>query len=297
MKRIIVQLLIGLTLVANGFGQKTSLAPDLQSLVDTERAFARAASEKGIRDSFLAFIAEDGILYKPVPVKGKKWLSDRPARPGLLTWQPVFADISAAGDLGFTTGPWEFRPNGPEDKPVAFGQFATVWRRQGDGTWKFVNDLGIDHEKPATAPVPWKLSDRFNLTRVEAKVDSAAGEKTILALEAKFSTASQKKGMAIPFADYAAEDVRTLRNGSLPDVGYKEAVAFEALRTGSRPLSWTPAGAEVSISGDLGYSYGSYELKAADGKQSEVGNYLRVWKKQRGGKWKVVLDVMSVVPS
>lgn len=296
MKRTVFLMLIACVLGINGIAQKTSLAPDLQSLVDAERAFARAASEKGVRDSFLAFIADDGILYRPGPVNGKKWLTDRPARPGLLTWQPVYADISSSGDLGFTTGPWEFRPNGPEDTPVAFGQFASVWRKQADGTWKFVNDLGIDQGKPAVSPTTWKLPVSFSATKVDTKVDTAVGKKALIELEEKFSKASLKKGMAFPFADYAAEDIRALRSGTFPAIGYKEAVAFEALRTGSRGMSWVPMDADVSSSGDLGYTYGRYELMAGKNGPAENGNYLRVWKKQKNGKWKVVLDVMSVIP-
>jgi len=68
------------------------------------------------------FLADDGIIFQPGPVNGKKFWGERPARKGLLSWEPVFADVSRAGDLGYTTGPWEFRPNGREDQPVAFGQ-------------------------------------------------------------------------------------------------------------------------------------------------------------------------------
>jgi ketosteroid isomerase-like protein len=295
MKTIAFLLLTSVALALTGTAQEANLARDLQDLVDTERAFARTATEKGVRDSFLAFIADDGILYRPGPVNGKKWLTDRPARPGLLTWEPVFAEISASGDLGITTGPWEFRPNGPEDIPVGFGQFASVWRKQSDGKWKFVNDIGIDHQKPITTTVPWKLPENFNLKKKDARIDRASGKKAIPALEEKFSKASQKKGMAYPFADYAAEDVRALRSGTFPAIGYKEAVAFEALRTGNRSLTWVPVDADTSASGDLGYSYGSYELKGEKGGASEAGSYLRVWKKQRDGRWKVILDVMSAV--
>src|SRR3712207_8977944 len=54
----------------------------------------------------------------------------RGAVPGLLTWQPAYADMSRAGDLGYTFGPWEFRPKSLEEKPTGHGHFVTVWRRQ-----------------------------------------------------------------------------------------------------------------------------------------------------------------------
>jgi len=37
-------------------------------MVETERAFSLASEEKGIRESFAEFIADDGILFRPTPV-------------------------------------------------------------------------------------------------------------------------------------------------------------------------------------------------------------------------------------
>jgi len=297
MKRMLLVLLLS-GLAVSGLAQKSqSLVTDLQAVVETERAFARTATEKGVRDSFLAFIAEDGILYRPGPIKGKEWLAARPARPGLLTWQPTYADISAAGDMGITTGPWEFRPKGPEDEPVGYGQFATVWRKQPDGTWKFAIDIGIEHQKPGDAPIAWTLPPNFNRSKTEAKVDVAAAQAALLAVEQRFSKASEKKGLAYALADYAALDIRWLRNGSLPTVGLKEATAFQALKTGARPVIFQPVRAEVANSGDMGFTYGGYEMKGeGKGQETELGSYMRIWKKQANGRWKIVLDILNEHP-
>src|ERR1044072_540347 len=107
-----------------------------RTLVQMEQAFAKAAATKGTRDAFIEFLADDGIIFQPGPVNGKKFWTERQPRKGLLSWEPVFADVSRAGDLGYTTGPWEFLPNGPEDQPAAFGQYFTIWKKQTDGAWK-----------------------------------------------------------------------------------------------------------------------------------------------------------------
>jgi ketosteroid isomerase-like protein len=55
-------------------------------------------------------------------------------------------------------------------------------------------------------------------------------------------------------------------------------------------------GADISASGDLGYTYGTYEFRAKDGKLIvEHGKYTSIWK-QRDGKWKVVLDMGNASP-
>src|ERR1043166_776999 len=85
-----------------------------RALVEMEHAFAKAAATKGTRDAFLEFLADDGIIFQPAPVNGKKYWTERQPRKGLLSWEPAFGAVSGAGDLGYTTGPWEFRPNGPD---------------------------------------------------------------------------------------------------------------------------------------------------------------------------------------
>jgi ketosteroid isomerase-like protein len=59
--------------------------------------------------------------------------------------------------------------------------------------------------------------------------------------------------------------------------------------------TWTPGFADVSQAGDLGYSYGAYELRDKKSRAiTESGNYARVWKKV-GGRWRVVIDVANPV--
>jgi ketosteroid isomerase-like protein len=53
-------------------------------------------------------------------------------------------------------------------------------------------------------------------------------------------------------------------------------------------LSWQPMNAEISKSGDLGFTYGVYELSIKDSVYK--GTYVSIWKKQNDGSWKFVLD-------
>jgi ketosteroid isomerase-like protein len=293
MKKMLLLMLL-LSFAVEGWAQKSNLASDLQAVVAAERAFARTATEKGIHDSFLAFIADDGILFRPQPVNGKQWFAERPSRPGLLTWQPVYADISAAGDMGITTGPWEFRAKGPEDTPLGYGEFATVWKKQPDGTWKFAIDIGIEHDRPTAPAVAWTLPANFNRKKTAGKANAAVMQTVLLALDEEFSKASVAQGAAKGFLDYAADDIHLLRNGSFPIIGKKDMSAALAAKAGT--VSWQPAKSEVSSSGDLGYTYGSFEFKGSGAGETESGSYMRVWKKQADGKWKVVLDIFNEQP-
>ena len=262
-----------------------------RALVQMEHDFARAAATKGTRDAFLEFLADDGIIFQPDPVNGKKFWTEQQPRPGLLSWEPVFADVSQAGDLGYTTGPWEFRPNGADDKPVAFGQYFTIWKKQNDGAWKFVLDRGITSEKPfATRIVQFPLNDEDSTTAGNFNVQS--GRASLTKLEAEFSQRSVSKGALDAFDFYLTEDARLLRENVAPAVGKNEALNLISAKLGT--LSWEVTLADISASGDLGYAYGTFEFRSGTA-DAERGSYVRVWKKQKG-KWKVVMDVMSPDP-
>jgi ketosteroid isomerase-like protein len=288
-------LLAGLTLVAtSSLAQKTDLKSELDSLVNTERAFAKTAGEKSTRDAFLAFIADDGVLFRPYAVEGKKWLLESKPAPGLLSWEPAFADIALSGDLGYTTGPWEFRRSREDEKPVAFGHFVTVWKKQADGVWRFKLDLGISHEAHVSKeelrspPVDRKA-------KIAEKIDTKSEIAALVGLERELSNVSFEKGTANAFIPHAADDVRLYREGAYPFVG--KPAAREALAKINGAFSWQTMGGDVSRAADLGYTYGTATLNPGGGGKVEYFNYLRIWKRQKNGAWQVALDVASPAPA
>ena len=261
-----------------------------RTLVEMERAFAKAAAAKGTRDAFIEFLSEDGIIFQPGPVNGKKFWTERQPRKGLLSWEPVFADVSRAGDLGYTTGPWEFRPNGPEDQPVAFGQYFTIWKKQGDGSWKAVLDRGVTGEKASPRP-PLSFAGDEDIWDGKSRSDIASVRADLLKQETEFSNASALNARTA-FESFLADDARVLRQNAEPAVS-KPAVS-KLMPEAGRALTWQAAMSDVSLSGDLGYTYGAFELNTR-GVTLQRGSYVRVWKKLNG-KWKVVVDVMSPDP-
>jgi ketosteroid isomerase-like protein len=263
-----------------------------RALVEMEHAFAQAAAAKGTRDAFIEFLADDGIVFQPGPVNGKKFWTARERRKGLLSWEPEYADVSRAGDLGWTTGPWEFRPTGPEDKPVAFGQYFTIWKKQSDGSWKAVLDRGVSTDKSyVTKLLHFPKNDEASDLKAKANVTLLRDK--LMKLETDFSAAVTRKGAVNAFDAYLAEDVRMLRPDLAPALGKQRALEVISSRLGN--LSWQPAMADASASGDLGYTYGTFEFKI-HGVLVEHGSYVRVWKKIERA-WQVVMDVASPDPA
>jgi ketosteroid isomerase-like protein len=297
MKTLLTLLLISCFLCGVTAAQDKKQADDLKSMVDTERAFARMSQEKGTREAFAAFIADDGILFRPTPVLGKKWMQENPLPPSkarpLLAWQPIVAFGSSAGDLGYTTGPWQYKKDIKDAQPSAFGNFMTVWKKQADGSWKFALDLGISNPEPKV-PTPLWQPDKIQTDReIFSKVDREIARSGLLEVERKFSRASAELGARESLLLFAARDIRLFRNDQFPFVG--KAAAADALALMTAEWTWTPSFADVSASGDLGYTYGIYELREKAGAVSEKGNYARVWKKVLGD-WKLVVDVADPLP-
>lgn len=77
----------------NVFGQEKS---NLVKLAETENSFARTVDEKGFKEGFLEFLADDGLLFRPTAVNGKESWRARPDSPASLSWYPVFVDASSA---------------------------------------------------------------------------------------------------------------------------------------------------------------------------------------------------------
>jgi ketosteroid isomerase-like protein len=270
--------------------------PNWTSLVEAERAFAATSLAKGTRAAFLEFLAEDSILFRPGPVTGKKWIEEHPAPPTLLTWEPAFADVAQSGDLGYTTGPWEIRPGSPQDKPTAYGHFVSVWKRQPDGAWKVVVDLGISHPAPSgnsKTLQPSNFKAGSEKARRNIRIDEERSE--LLAFDRELANSVSEKGSAQAYLRYLADDARLYRAKTFPVVGKREI--FAILSQGGGKPTLHPDKAGISNAADLGYTYGT-SRSMAPGSADAAGtasNYVHIWRR-KGNRWTLVLDVESPIP-
>ena len=113
-------------------------------LVRTEAEFFKHALEHGFGPALRDYMADDAFVANTL-VLGRDAQETRmkadagKARPNVIRWKPLRADVAASGDLGYTWGVAESGPgrDGPF-KPYAI--YVTIWKRQSDGKWKFVYD-------------------------------------------------------------------------------------------------------------------------------------------------------------
>ena len=139
---LITVFLSGTSICTNG----QSIQKWKDEIVKAEKDFAAMAKDKGVKTAFLEFAAEDAVLKQENTLHiGKDAIRihlERQPTDGIsLSWKPEFVDVSSSGDLGYTYGYYTLTFTDPEGKKLENkGVFHTVWKRQTDGSWKFVWD-------------------------------------------------------------------------------------------------------------------------------------------------------------
>ncbi|HEX9918710.1 MAG TPA: nuclear transport factor 2 family protein [Pyrinomonadaceae bacterium] len=304
-------LLLAFALVSYAQQQQGGYTPALVSLVEAERAFSRTSVERGVRESFLAFFADDGINFQPHPTNTREAFLKRPApdaRPSVtLYWEPVFADVSRAGDLGYTTGPYRLSDGSAERRPTQHGYYFSIWKRPPGGAWKVALDVGIKTPAPDDAERRLRFQAAWQTARANkpagATPDLEREREGLLKVDRDFIDAADTRGALKAFQAHLAGEARLHRDRIFPLTNRDAIHSFLAQK--KFMLSGEPLKAEVAQSNDLGYTYGRYELRAADvpphaTAATEKGYYVRVWKRDAGkggtGRWKIVLDTTHPLP-
>lgn len=267
---------------------------DAATLVAAERAFNRMAAETSIRDAFLENMADSSIVFRPGPVNGKEFYRGRPSNPGpVLTWSPSFAEVSNTGDLGWTTGPWEFRP--AKDKPAeAWGHFATVWQKQLNGKWRVLFDEGHSCAKPPQDSVTWARLGRFATNDSMVSLQRLiAGASRLAQVDAQYSQALAEKGIGDALATYGDDDVLVLREGRPALHGAKAAGHELEHEWAGGVAAWDLRPGAISKATDLAFTWGTASLPAKDGKPAAVRKVFRIWHRVPDEGWKLALDVTN----
>lgn len=266
----------------------------VQNLVAAERAFAALAQERGVREAFLSVLAEDGLLFRPRPENGKAFHKATPDDGGRLVWEPVFADLSAAQDLGFTTGPWNLTEPGDVD-PKVYGHYVSVWKRVG-GAWKLLLDIGTTHPRLSKTPPLDIAPEALHPQAFPARPGAKSAARSLADAEDAFSAACGNKGVLEGYRRWADDRIRAYRTGVAP---VKTKSDLEALLGVSPRYSlWEVMGQGLAESGDLAWTYGLAASRRTQNldETPQTQAFLRLWRRRGAAGWRVVLDVTIPAP-
>jgi ketosteroid isomerase-like protein len=252
------------------------------SLAAAETAFAAHSVREDMRVAFLGAFAADGVFVRGGWKVSNDFLRDRPAPAIVLDWRPQYVEVAQSGDLGLSTGPSKISSKAKPDTPPTYGQFVSVWRREGTGPWKVAVDLGVSHAADSLWSAPLETRQLAALAAPGGSVSDA---------EARFAADARARGLRAAYAAHSAGNLRFYRPGQPPAVGREAALAAPGMA--DAVPAWTIERTETARSGELAYARGAYAPGATPG--VPAGWYLRVWRREPVG-WRIVLDVVNPAP-
>jgi ketosteroid isomerase-like protein len=273
----------------------------LTLLATGDRAALLAADRAYARDGLLAAFADDAAYLHPgAPlILGKTAIrafldTALGAHGAVLTWTPVFADVSSDGTRGYTYGWMRLTTRADGATPVVErGKYLACWRKAGRAPWRiiaYVRNAVDSATSLATPPHGW----------APAPPHLGSGDRgELLRVDQEFAAASLAQGARAAFLTFAAENAVTLPGGGGVRYG-REAIgkSFDGAPAGA-VLEWAPVLADVASTGDLGCTVGEavLTLPRADGAaRRSFSKYLTVWKRQRNGEWRFVADAGNARP-
>jgi ketosteroid isomerase-like protein len=250
----------------------------------TERAFAAAAHEIGVRDSFLTFFADDavaivrGAVGRPTSlVPAKAQLAARPLQSlplqAHLFWEPFTGQVSGDGSMGWLTGGYAVLSSTSRDL-LGQGAYFSVWKRQSNGTWRVWLDEGI------ALPDVWRDASPFRVAPDPDAGATGSASDTIAIAEARVA------GGGDAWISSVGADVRLHREGVMPLVGRGAAVGWA--RAAWRSVRYDVLQSADAPSDDLAVVIGEYHATANAG--AETGSWVRVWKRDGTGRWRIVFE-------
>jgi uncharacterized protein (TIGR02246 family) len=133
-------------------------AEDVKAILELERRAREAAEAKDL-ERYVSFYADDASLFWP----GAPMVTGRAAirefmraflsMPAFsLSFETAKVEVSRAGDLAYSYGTNKVTLVDPiGNRMKDRGKYLTVYRKQPDGTWKVMADMG---NSDLPAPVP-----------------------------------------------------------------------------------------------------------------------------------------------
>jgi len=115
-------------------------------IFQTEKAFEKMTTEKGIAEAFFYFADEKAVIKREndTLIIGKENIKiyyDKDNKNATVNWTPDYIDVSDCGTLGYTYGKYVWKIKNKEGFITEHkGIFHTVWKKQKDGNWKYVWD-------------------------------------------------------------------------------------------------------------------------------------------------------------
>ena len=149
-----------LVLAISGCAPGVDTAAEQAAIEQATRDWLEATNQPGEAgaDGYASFVTEDAVwlLDNGALVEGRDavraWILPlTQAEDFSVTWEATRVEVSAAGDLAYSMGTYEYSLKDAEGNTVSNkGKFVDIWKKQADGSWKAAVGIGNSDQPPAS---------------------------------------------------------------------------------------------------------------------------------------------------
>jgi ketosteroid isomerase-like protein len=271
-----------------------------QSLLDTDRRFAAAASHTDMLAGLAAMFA-DGVVMPSAPAGlavGRRAVLDAFATiPGVatsrVTWTPLRVGVSADGEHGFTFGFMTMTMADGTRTPL---KYMAYWARES-GAWRVI---AYKRGRASGSPTDTTMMPPALPVRLVAAVRTGATltelRHELMRAEGAFSAEAQRAGLGRAFAAFGSADAVNM-GGAGTATYVVGAAAIAALVSGgdmtASRFHWGADTAFVASSGDLGITFGLIHAnEPPTGADPAAGSpFFTIWRRaDRRSPWRYVAE-------
>ena len=227
--------------------------------MDSERAFAKRALEVGWKQAFLDYFSESAVGYNGEEIGSAKEqirANPDPPKDHQLLWDPRYGDVARSGE--WATSPARRGTSCPPATTAsrAMGVYASVWKRERDGTFRVVMDVGTTTPRAPSFPDTFTRAPSANRFAgdLNDRMLPLGTADSVLNSDLRTSAARAYRGRLAP-------GVRFHRPLTMPVLG--EMAVLRYLATQPRYDQMDSRYAESAQSGDLGLYVGHLAAGAA----------------------------------
>jgi ketosteroid isomerase-like protein len=283
-----------------------TLGATRRRLLSMDSLHAHNTTAQGV-DAGLPSLFAENVVYladgRPI-VRGRGGaegaIRDRPAGSlADLRWRAARVDVSADATHGYVYGYAQWSsPDSSGRQAPRYGKYISYWQKDQAGEWRIAAYVLAPSAGP---PGPATLSERpdtagggQDASPTSAVASSPAeGRAALIGADSAFSARSVAEDVAVAFSTYVAPDGAVLSGG--PGILYGPDAIRKAFAGAARTLTltWSPRLAEIAGSGDLGFTVGEATTRSrnnAGPPRVSYSKYLTVWRRQRDGTWRFVVD-------
>jgi len=143
-------ILFFLVLLLNGCTRKSEIKNEMYiklEIIKAEKDFEKLVARKGPAEGFYQYADSNAVIKRENDslIIGKNNIRNYYLNPkyqnSFVTWSPDAVTVSNVGDMASTYGKytWVFK-NTKGKEQILKGVYHTVWKKQKDGSWKYIWD-------------------------------------------------------------------------------------------------------------------------------------------------------------